>query len=85
MPKVDFCFQGFVRGAEVSTATNTEGEKVDVSGMTSTELANKLEAGDLFLSLGDYLYDDHKEASIEIHDFSEEDLEEIRRRGIMGG
>ena len=87
MPKIDFCFQGLIRGAEVSTATNGEGETVDVSGMTDTELCDKLEAGDLFLSLGDFLYDNHKEASIEVHDFSEDEreLEETRRREMMGG
>jgi hypothetical protein len=71
MPKIDFCFQGFVRGAEVTTVTNAEGEKVDVSKMTSVDLADGLDHGGLFLALGDYLYDNCKDVSIELFDFEE--------------
>lgn len=70
MPKIDFCFSGWVRGAEIETATDCEGKKVDVSNMDSSVLASKLEKGELFISLGDYLYD-NRENEIEIFDFEE--------------
>ena len=76
MPRIDFCFQGWVRGAEINTATRPksdgEVETVDVSNMSGEELSAKLNEGELFISLGDHLYD-NKEASIEIHDFEEVD------------
>ena len=69
MPKVDLCFQGWIRGASVDTATNAAGEEVDVSGMTSEELAEKLANGELFISLGKFLYERREDASIEMFDF----------------
>ena len=70
MPQIDFSFQGWVRGADVTDATNAQGEKVDVSNMDAKELAEKLEKGELFISLGDHLYD-NKDSEIEIFDFEE--------------
>ena len=57
MPKIDLCFSGWVRGVEVSKASNDNGEAVDVSNMEADELARKLEKGELFISLGDHLYE----------------------------
>jgi len=68
MPKIDFCFSGWVRGAEVETATDDKGKSVDVSKMDASELARKLSKGELFISLGDYLYDNHSN-EIEMFDF----------------
>jgi len=70
MAKIDFCFSGFCQGAEVSECTDMEGNTVDVSKMDATELASKLDKGELFISLGDYLYESRKN-EIEIFDFEE--------------
>lgn len=67
MPKVDFNFSGWVRNAEVTTATNIHGNTVDVSKMNSDELAKKLEKGELSISLKDYL--NKTEEDVEVFDF----------------
>ena len=69
MPNVNFSFSGWVVDADVATATDANGEEVDVSEMAGKELADKLEAGDLFISLGDYLYGRNRKSEIEIFDF----------------
>lgn len=56
MPRISFNFRGWVSRANVTEATNIDGETVDVSEMPATDLAAKLEAGELFISLGDHLY-----------------------------
>lgn len=71
MPRVDFCFSGFIRGANIQKASNVQGKEVDVSKMTGEELAKKLENGDLFISLGDYLYNNHQNSEVEISEFEE--------------
>ena len=68
MPKIDFTFTGWVRGALITEAADTEGNKVDVSQMPPTELEQKLSAGDLTISLGTHLYESDK-ADIEMTDF----------------
>ena len=73
MPQIDLCFSGWVRGAEVSKATDINGEAVDVSEMPAKELVEKLSTGKLFVTLGDYLYDNHREAEIEIFDYEVHD------------
>jgi hypothetical protein len=70
MPQIDFCFSGWVRGAKITRATDVEGKKVDVSKMESSVLASKLTKGELFISLGDYLYD-NRDNEIEMFDFEE--------------
>lgn len=69
MPKIDFCFSGWVRGAEITQATNSEGQTVDVSQMPTTELVQKLEAGELTVSLGDHLYASRKN-EVEMFDWT---------------
>jgi hypothetical protein len=68
MPKMDFDFRGFVRGANITEATNPDGEKVDVSKMSGTELQNRLNDGELSISLGDHLYESRKN-EIEMTDY----------------
>jgi hypothetical protein len=70
MPKIDLCFQGWLRNADVATATSVDGETVDVSNMDASELASKLSKGELFVSLGDLL-DTTEDSEIEIFDFEE--------------
>lgn len=70
MPKIDFCFSGWVRGVEIKEATDVEGNKVDVSEMSSEVLADKLEAGELFISLADNLHNG-KDEEVQIFDFEE--------------
>jgi hypothetical protein len=67
MPKIDFCFSGWVRGAHVSKATTPEGVEIDVSGLTSAELVSRLSKGELAISLADHLYE--SDAEIEIFDY----------------
>ena len=72
MPKINLCFSGWVRGADVTKATrdtDTGTESVDVSDMPAEELARKLKAGELFISLGDHLYD-ADDNEIEMFDFT---------------
>lgn len=71
MPKIDFCFSGWVRGASVTTATDKDGNLLDVSGMPAKELVQKLKDGVLFISLGDYLYNNNSDVDIEMFDWSE--------------
>ena len=72
MPRLDFTFSGYVRGVEIDTATNAAGESVDVSKLSGEQLADKLERGELFISLGDHLYTNNK-SEIELSDFSPSD------------
>lgn len=72
MPKIDFCFSGFVQGADINECVNFAGQPVDVSKMNPKELAAKLEKGELFISLGDHLYCSRKN-EIEIFDFEDHD------------
>ena len=69
MPNIDLCFSGWLRGADITTATNSAGEKVDVSKMKSSELAEMLNNGLLTIALGDYLYQS-QDAEIEMFDFA---------------
>lgn len=43
MPKIDFNFKGYIRGADIDITTDVNGEPHDVSGMNSEELVDKLE------------------------------------------
>ena len=69
MPKIDFNFSGFVRGAIIIEATETAtGNKVDVRNMSGPGLERKLNSGELCISLGDHLYDSRK-TEVEMVDF----------------
>ncbi len=73
-PRINLCFQGWIRGAEVKKATNTAtGKEVNVSKMESWELAKKLQTGELTICLGDYLYETDKQ-EVELFDFEENDF-----------
>lgn len=72
MPTLDFSFSGYVRGAEIDTATNAAGERMDVSHFAGDQLAVKLEQGELFISLGDHL-DGGGKSEIEIFDWASGD------------
>jgi hypothetical protein len=73
MPKVDFCFQGWVRGAEIKEVTITEtGNKLDVTDVDPQTLIANLDSGVWCISLGDYLYSNRK-SEIEMHDFEPSD------------
>ena len=69
MPRVSFSFSGWVTEAEITKATDTEGKEVDVSCLAGEELAHRLNAGELFISLGDYLYGNSRKTEIELFDF----------------
>lgn len=65
---INFCFQGWVRGATVRVVTDSTGHLLDVAGMSSKKVAEKLNSGEWAISLGNYLYDNCKN-EIEIFDF----------------
>lgn len=67
MPQINLSFRGYCR-ADVSEATNVNGETVDVTEMAAESLCEALEKGELFISLGDHLYSSGKN-EIEIFDF----------------
>lgn len=69
MPRIDFSFQGWIRGATITHCYDPHAHKrVDVSGMTAAELVQKLNKGELTTALGDHLYS-NAAAEIEIFDF----------------
>jgi|3_EtaG_2_1085321.scaffolds.fasta_scaffold00329_27 hypothetical protein len=68
MPNITFTFSGWVRD-EINTAHDIYGKDVDVSKMPAAELAEKLEEGDLFISLGDHIYSSMKN-EVELSDFA---------------
>lgn len=70
MPRISFSFSGWVSGANITQASDVEGNWVDVSEMSEAELVKKLANGELFISLGDHLYDS-LDREIEIFDFEE--------------
>ncbi len=71
MPNIDLCFQGWVRGADMETATDVNTmEEVDVSSMSATELIKKIDDGILCISLNDAL-DVSSKIEIEIFDIEE--------------
>lgn len=69
MPKINFCFSGWINDANITTCANADGNQVDVSQMTPDELIQKLNSGELFLSLKESLNNSDSE-EIEIFDFS---------------
>jgi hypothetical protein len=70
MAQIGFCFQGYVRGAEVERVTVSEtGESLDVSDFSAEEIIEKLQSGEWCISLGDFLYANRKDSEIEAHDF----------------
>jgi hypothetical protein len=56
--------------ADVKHATDQNGKDVDVSAMPADELAKKLNKGELFISLGLYLYNSN-DSEIDMFDFQE--------------
>jgi len=69
MPHVSFSFKGWVSGASVDKATDTQTlEDVDVSGLTDDEFVQQLNDGKLLLSLDDCL-SDCKKSEVEIFDY----------------
>lgn len=72
MPKISFCFQGWISGAEVNTVIVTEtGKELDVRDVDIETLTENLQDGIWMISLGDYLYDNHNDSEIEIFNFED--------------
>lgn len=69
-PVVDLCFNGWLRNVVVESASLVEGDehtRVDVSGMSSAELVEKFNKGELLLSLRRCMLTAGAE-EVEIHD-----------------
>lgn len=69
MPMVDFYFNGWIRGAEVTEALDAAGNKVNVTNLTVYELALALNRGELTIDLKPYI-DNHVEAKIDLNSFN---------------
>jgi len=68
---IDFCFQGWVRGAEIDRVTVVAtGERLLMSNVSDENMVANLESGEWTITLGDYLYS-NKAAKIETYDFAE--------------
>ena len=70
MPQVSLCFQGYLRGVEIEQVFDVDGESVDVSEVSSKEIADKLKSGEWSMSLHDAL-DNADSSEIQLHDFEE--------------
>ncbi len=70
MPKIDFSFTGNVMGAEVKTVQDVRGVIINVADMSADIVAEKLESGEWFICLDDYISDNSDGAEIQISDFS---------------
>lgn len=69
MPTINLCFQGWIRGATIRQALNTKtGNTIDVSRMSSQKFVDKLNKGELAISLTEAL-DDCSNSSVELHDY----------------
>jgi len=54
MPKISFCFSGWVNGANVSVVMDVaSGQEVDVTDLTVNEVVERLLSGEWALSLWD--------------------------------
>ena len=70
VPKIDFNFHGYIRGAEINSVTDSGGNTLDVSGLSADRLAAGLEDGEFFISLSDYLLTSRKN-EVTLEDFEE--------------
>ena len=69
MPKINLSFSGWVNSANISKAYRVAtNEDVDVSDLTSVELVDKLQKGELALTLSDAL-DNCDNNEIDIFDY----------------
>lgn len=73
MPKISFSFSGTVSGANVTNTLKVSTmEQVDVSNLTSEELVDKIESGELVISLSDAMSDcDQSDAELSDYEVSE--------------
>lgn len=72
MPRINFCFQGWVNDTEITSAMNPEtGLAEDVSGLSAAELIAKLEKGELCFSFVTALsLENCRDREIELSDYS---------------
>ena len=53
MPKINFRLSGFAMGVPIKTATDEDGNEVDVSEMSSKDFMEKVRSGELNLPLSE--------------------------------
>jgi hypothetical protein len=71
--RISFSFSGWVRNAEIKTATDPEtGEEIDISNMDSEEIFKKFDSGKLVISFVD-AYENSNKTECEMFDFEIED------------
>ena len=69
MPRIDLCFQGWLRGVEIENVMDTTGVSHDVSLMSPEELVKKLSGNGYFVSLASCMGNALDE-EVEIFDFA---------------
>jgi len=73
--KINFCFEGWINGANVETVTETAtGKKIKVDSLPKETVIKKLESGEFSISLGDFLYKNNSNSSIEMYDFANDEI-----------
>ena len=71
MPRIDFSFSGWVRGADIKEATDTKIMKVvDVSEMSAAELIAKIKNKEMIISFSEAYVDAH-EVELDLFDMEE--------------
>jgi len=71
MPKIDLCFEGWIRGVEVTDATDVATtEPVSVTNMDAKELVEALKSGKLAISFAQCLSADSDEEEINLFDYA---------------
>lgn len=72
MAKLNFCFSGWVNGANVNKVNIVKtGDEIDVSGETAETIIKNLCEGVWSISLEDHLY---RNSDVDISDYEESDL-----------
>jgi hypothetical protein len=74
MPRINFSFQGWINGADITVCYDSQtGEKVNVSNLSVNELTEKLNLGELHITLSDYLNKGNTDQEeVDIFDFDNE-------------
>lgn len=72
MPKIKLCFSGWIRNLQVGHAFNDDHDDIDVSNMTSSELIEKLQRGELSIDFVACLRDSN-DTDVEMFDIEEDE------------
>lgn len=67
MPKINLCFSGWLTGVQINTVTDADGNEIDVSNRSASEIAERIDSKEWFV---DFVasYRDSSDQSVEIFD-----------------